>query len=49
MASWSRRPCNGCEATLASAPERPALVFLHHPPFKAGIWHMDRQNLLNAG
>jgi 3',5'-cyclic-AMP phosphodiesterase len=23
-------------------------VFLHHPPFKAGIWHMDRQDLLNA-
>jgi len=36
------------DTTLASAPERPALVFLHHPPFKAGIWHMDRQNLLNA-
>lgn len=37
------------DATLASAPERPALLFLHHPPFKAGVWHMDRQNLLNAG
>ncbi len=37
------------EATLASAPDRPALLFLHHPPFKTGIWHMDRQNLLNAG
>jgi Icc protein len=36
------------DATLVSSPERPALVFLHHPPFKAGIWHMDRQNLLNA-
>jgi len=36
------------EATLAVAPDRPALLFLHHPPFKAGIWHMDRQNLLNA-
>jgi Icc protein len=36
------------EATLASSPERPALLFLHHPPFQAGIWHMDRQNLLNA-
>ncbi|WP_424627195.1 phosphodiesterase [Bradyrhizobium sp. SYSU BS000235] len=34
--------------TLASSRERPALVFLHHPPFMAGIWHMDRQNLLNA-
>jgi 3',5'-cyclic-AMP phosphodiesterase len=37
------------DATLAAAPNRPALLFLHHPPFKAGIWHMDRQNLLNAG
>lgn len=37
------------DATLASSPDRPALVFLHHPPFKAGIWHMDNQNLRNAG
>ena len=37
------------DATLSSSPDRPALVFLHHPPFKAGIWHMDRQNLRNAG
>ena len=36
------------EITLAASPGRPALLFLHHPPFKAGIWHMDRQNLLNA-
>jgi 3',5'-cyclic-AMP phosphodiesterase len=37
------------DATLASSPDRPALLFLHHPPFATGIWHMDRQNLLNAG
>jgi 3',5'-cyclic-AMP phosphodiesterase len=36
------------DATLASAPERLALLFLHHPPFKTGIWHMDSQNLRNA-
>src|SRR5476649_1882987 len=36
------------DATLATSPERPALLFLHHPPFTTGIWHMDRQNLLNA-
>jgi 3',5'-cyclic-AMP phosphodiesterase len=36
------------EAMLASAADRPALLFLHHPPFKTGIWHMDRQKLLNA-
>jgi 3',5'-cyclic-AMP phosphodiesterase len=37
------------DATLASSPDRPALLSLHHPPFATGIWHMDRQNLLNAG
>lgn len=36
------------DAMLASSTGRPALVFLHHPPFIAGIWHMDRQNLRNA-
>ena len=36
------------DATLASSSSRPALLFLHHPPFIAGIWHMDRQNLHNA-
>jgi 3',5'-cyclic-AMP phosphodiesterase len=36
------------DATLVSSPDRPALLFLHHPPFQTGIWHMDRQNLLNA-
>jgi 3',5'-cyclic-AMP phosphodiesterase len=36
------------EATLTSAPARPALLFLHHPPFQTGIWHMDRQHLRNA-
>jgi len=35
-------------ATLASSSQRPALLFLHHPPFGAGILHMDRQNLFNA-
>jgi 3',5'-cyclic AMP phosphodiesterase CpdA len=36
------------DVTLASSTDRPALLFLHHPPFQTGIWHMDRQNLLNA-
>jgi 3',5'-cyclic-AMP phosphodiesterase len=36
------------DTTLASSPQRPALLFLHHPPFTAGILHMDRQNLFNA-
>jgi Icc protein len=37
------------DETLASKLDRPALLFLHHPPFITGIWHMDRQNLRNAG
>ena len=36
------------QQTLSSSTNRPALLFLHHPPFIAGIWHMDRQNLRNA-
>src|SRR6266849_3189754 len=36
------------DSELAVAPDRPALVFLHHPPFATGIAHMDRQNLRNA-
>jgi Icc protein len=36
------------DETLAASKDRPALLFLHHPPFKTGIWHMDSQNLLNA-
>jgi 3',5'-cyclic-AMP phosphodiesterase len=34
--------------TLAASRSRPALVFLHHPPFITGIGHMDVQNLRNA-
>jgi Icc protein len=37
------------DQTLASSSSRPAFIFLHHPPFRAGIWHMDRQNLQSAG
>jgi 3',5'-cyclic-AMP phosphodiesterase len=36
------------ETMLAASADRPAFLFLHHPPFAAGIWHMDRQNLQNA-
>ncbi|HLH93029.1 MAG TPA: phosphodiesterase [Xanthobacteraceae bacterium] len=37
------------EATLAASTTRPAMLFLHHPPFVTGITHMDVQNLRNAG
>lgn len=33
---------------LTASPARPALLFLHHPPFITGIEHMDVQNLRNA-
>jgi 3',5'-cyclic-AMP phosphodiesterase len=36
------------QTTLASSTDRPALLFLHHPPFVTGIGHMDRQNLQGA-
>lgn len=35
------------DAALAAS-NRPALLFLHHPPFITGIGHMDVQNLRNA-
>ncbi|MGO8924417.1 MAG: phosphodiesterase [Xanthobacteraceae bacterium] len=36
------------DATLGGSATRPALLFLHHPPFVTGIEHMDVQNLRNA-
>jgi 3',5'-cyclic AMP phosphodiesterase CpdA len=37
------------DATLRASSTRPALVFLHHPPFATGIAHMDAIGLRNAG
>ncbi len=37
------------DAGLAASITRPALLFMHHPPFVTGIAHMDAQNLRNAG
>jgi Icc protein len=36
------------DTALAASSTRPALLFLHHPPFATGIDHMDVQNLRNA-
>jgi Icc protein len=36
------------DTVLAYSATRPALLFLHHPPFTTGIGHMDVQNLHNA-
>lgn len=33
---------------LRAAPERPTVVFMHHPPFRTGIGHMDAMGLANA-
>jgi 3',5'-cyclic AMP phosphodiesterase CpdA len=44
-----RETLDWLETVLAAAPRRPALLFMHHPPFVTGITHMDVQNLRNAG
>jgi Icc protein len=36
------------DTVLGESTSRPALLFLHHPPFTTGIAHMDAQNLRNA-
>jgi 3',5'-cyclic-AMP phosphodiesterase len=36
------------DATLGASATRPALLFLHHPPFVTGIRDMDKDNLRNA-
>ena len=35
------------DATLATAPLRPTLVMMHHPPFPTGITYMDGMGLQN--
>jgi len=36
------------DATLTDAPDRPTLIYLHHPPFETGIWWMDCIGLTGA-
>nr|WP_246329557.1 phosphodiesterase [Chthonobacter rhizosphaerae] len=36
------------DAALAAAPDRPTLVFLHHPPFETGLPIMDGWRLTDA-
>jgi 3',5'-cyclic AMP phosphodiesterase CpdA len=33
---------------LAEAPDRPTVIFMHHPPFVTGIAHMDNYGLARA-
>lgn len=36
------------ETALTASAGKPLLVVMHHPPFEAGIFHMDRQRLMNG-
>jgi 3',5'-cyclic AMP phosphodiesterase CpdA len=36
------------DRTLASAPDKPTIVAMHHPPFRTGISFMDGHGLKNA-
>lgn len=36
------------DQVLKDVPDKPTMLFQHHPPFKVGIDHMDVQNLQNA-
>ena len=36
------------DARLSEASDKPALIFMHHPPFRTGIWWMDAIGLLGA-
>lgn len=38
--------CAWLDETLAAAPDRPAILFLHHPPFTTGLDFMDAIGLL---
>jgi 3',5'-cyclic-AMP phosphodiesterase len=35
-------------ARLEEAPEKPTIVFMHHPPFPTGIGHMDAINCIDG-
>jgi len=37
------------DTVLAAEPDRPTLIFMHHPPFESGIWWMDAMGLSGAG
>lgn len=36
------------ESRLKEAPDRPTIVFMHHPPFATGIGHMDAMRLADG-
>ncbi len=36
------------KARLDEQPERPTMIFMHHPPFPTGLQHMDSINCRNS-
>ncbi len=36
------------DGALGRAPDRPTLIFMHHPPFETGVWWMDTSGLSGA-
>ena len=36
------------DEVLCAAPDKPTLIFMHHPPFKSGIWWMDGLGILDG-
>ncbi len=36
------------DARLAESPQRPTVIFMHHPPFKTGVDFMDRPPFMGA-
>jgi len=39
---------NWLKARLDEQPDRPSMIFMHHPPFPTGLQHMDSINCRNA-
>jgi Icc protein len=43
-----RRRLEFLEAALAKEPDKPTVIFMHHPPFECGIVHMDLIRLIEG-
>ncbi len=37
--------CQWLDDQLSEKPDTPTIVFLHHPPFRTGLWHMDSMGM----
>jgi 3',5'-cyclic-AMP phosphodiesterase len=36
------------DQVLSEKPDKPTLIFMHHPPFETGIWWMDKLGVLDG-